>query len=106
MRADTHDGPEQRSSTLRPNTFVQDRLSIPILFLQRTVGPYIGFDIVAFDYGLDRSGALVVWEANPFPDLSYAENPIFPYKLPMADHVCRTLLTFHFERAGIPLPDR
>jgi hypothetical protein len=65
----------------------------------------LGFDIVAFDYGLDRSGALVVWEANPFPDLSYAENPIFPYKLPMADHVCRTLLTFHFERAGIPLPD-
>lgn len=65
----------------------------------------LGFDIVAFDYGLDRNSGLVVWEANPFPDLSYAENPIFPYKRPMADRICRTLFAFHFDRAGIPLPD-
>ena len=27
--------------------------------------------MVAFDYGYDLEGRLVVWEANPFPDLNY-----------------------------------
>jgi len=66
----------------------------------------LGFDIVAFDYGLDRDGALVVWEANPVPHLPYSENSRFPYKRPMADRVFRTLLVFHFERAGISFPER
>jgi len=66
----------------------------------------LGFDVVGFDYGVDRNGTLVVWEANPFPDLEYVENPIFPYKSPMTNRLFRALLTFHFERAGIPLPDR
>ncbi len=28
------------------------------------------FDIAAFDYSFDANGEIVVWEANPFPDLS------------------------------------
>jgi len=55
MRADTHDGPEQRSSTFRPNTFVQDRLPITKLFLQRTVGPYKGVNFDRTDHGAGAS---------------------------------------------------
>jgi len=28
------------------------------------------FDVAAFDYSFDASGALIVWEVNPYPDLS------------------------------------
>jgi len=30
----------------------------------------LGFDIAAFDFSYDAQGALVLWEANPYPDLS------------------------------------
>ena len=30
----------------------------------------LGFDIAAFDYSFDSDGAMIVWEVNPYPDLS------------------------------------
>ncbi|MEM7284053.1 MAG: hypothetical protein AAF438_20795, partial [Pseudomonadota bacterium] len=42
----------------------------------------LGLDCVAFDYGFDNQGQLVVWEPNPFPllynpDASYGSSPEF-----------------------------
>jgi len=65
----------------------------------------LGFDIVAFDYGLDRNGALVVWEANPLPDMPYPTG-LLPYKREMVERVYHAMLEYYFGCAGIPLPER
>ncbi len=58
------------------------------------------FDVAAFDYSYDADGALVIWEANPYPDIS----------LPEAAHPSRSIFVerswalycdYYAERAGI-----
>jgi len=65
----------------------------------------LGYDIVAFDYSYDRSGNLVVWEANPFPDLEYSESPAYAYKRATMDATFGLMLKLYFRRAQLPLPN-
>ena len=39
----------------------------------------LGFDIAAFDFSYDASGGVVVWEVNPYPDLSRPKKDVGEY---------------------------
>lgn len=68
----------------------------------------LGLDVVAFDYGYDPEGHLVVFEPNPLPNLS---DPTGPPEYQhrhrrMLERLYTTLLRYYFARAGLedPLP--
>ena len=69
-------------------------------------------DFVAFDYGVDQEGRLVVWEPNPFPMLwsrFNARDPYFKYQRPQVDRVFELQLRFYLETACLaeaPAPPR
>jgi hypothetical protein len=64
----------------------------------------LGLDFVAFDYGYDRNGALVVWEANPYPYLHFVGGRRAYRALPTT-RVLGSLAALYLERAGLPVPD-
>ncbi|HET6655351.1 MAG TPA: hypothetical protein VFH57_03825 [Gammaproteobacteria bacterium] len=64
----------------------------------------LSLDFAAFDYGIDRAGRLVIWEANPFPGLwppSYDQNRDYDYQRAWVDNVFRHILRFYLRRAGL-----
>jgi hypothetical protein len=65
----------------------------------------LGLDLVAFDYAYDPEGDLVVWEPNPFPDLSYPRNPARAYLIPGAERTFAAVAALYLERAGLPVPE-
>ena len=64
----------------------------------------LGFDVAAFDYSYDRQGQLVVWEANPYPDLSYPANPLMTYSFPYVERSFAAVVRLYLQRAGLPVP--
>ena len=62
------------------------------------------FDMAAFDYSCDREGRLVVWEANPYPDLSYPKNPTQQYTFPYVQRSFAAVVRLYVEAAGLPVP--
>jgi len=51
----------------------------------------LGFDIAAFDYSFDASGEMIVWEVNPYPDLSTPRGRPGEY---LAESILRTHQAF------------
>jgi len=61
-------------------------------------------DVAAFDYAYDRSGKLVVWEANPFPDINFPENPLSKHIFPAVERTFAALARLYLRRADLPVP--
>lgn len=66
----------------------------------------LGFDLAAFDYAEDKCGNLIVWEANPYPYISFGRDmDTLPYRA-IAVHRCFAAMTWlYLSRAGIDVPD-
>jgi hypothetical protein len=63
----------------------------------------LGLDVVAFDYGYDREGGLVVFEPNPLPnfwDPSGGE-AYTRYQYPLFDTIYGALLAYYLRRADL-----
>jgi len=60
-------------------------------------------DFVAFDYGYDRSGQMIVWEANPLPLLHF-QGGRRTYRNPPAERTLAAMLKLYLQRAGLPVP--
>jgi glutathione synthase/RimK-type ligase-like ATP-grasp enzyme len=65
----------------------------------------LGLDLVAFDYGHDRDGNLVVWEANPYPQIAFgADSEALRYRS-MAVHRCfAAMACLYLARARLEIP--
>jgi hypothetical protein len=59
------------------------------------------FEIVAFDYSYDVKGSLVVWEGNPYPDLSPPKGEVGKYLAATVDRSYGILADYYAERARI-----
>ncbi len=64
----------------------------------------LGLDFVAFDYGFDRDGELVVWEANPYPYLHVVAGRR-AYRNGPTTRVLAAMTAMYLDRARLPLPD-
>jgi hypothetical protein len=62
----------------------------------------LGLDVVAFDYGYDREGGLVVFEPNPLPNFwdSSGGDAYTRYQYPLFDAIYGELLAYYLRRAG------
>jgi hypothetical protein len=61
-------------------------------------------DLVAFDYSYDREGRIVVWEANPYPNMSYPTHPDRQYAREGCDRSYAAMLLLYLHRAGLEIP--
>ena len=66
----------------------------------------MGLDWVAFDYGYDPEGRLVVWEANPYPSLRYPQGEVLCYSAPFVHRSYAAMAKMYLTRAGLPVPSR
>lgn len=64
----------------------------------------LGLDVAGFDYTYDRSGELIVWEANPFPDTNFPENPLSKHIFPAVERTFAALARLYLRRANLPVP--
>ena len=63
-------------------------------------------DFAAFDYGYDRDGNAVVWEANPYPFIRFCSiGGSGEYRHAPMHRTMAAMLAMYLERAGIPAPD-
>ena len=62
-------------------------------------------DLVAFDYGFDRSGELIVWEANPYPHFHMPRRRL-SYLVPAMERTLAAVVRLYLERAGMAIPPR
>lgn len=60
-------------------------------------------DFVAFDYGYDRAGRMVVWEANPMPLLHFPGGRRL-YRTPPVERTLAAMFKLYLERADLPVP--
>lgn len=58
------------------------------------------FDVAAFDYSYDTDGALVIWEANPYPDISLPE-AAHPSRSVYVERSWALYCDYYAQRAGI-----
>jgi hypothetical protein len=66
----------------------------------------LGLDLVAFDYAYDRSGALVVWEANPYPSVKFGEEaPELRYRSIAVHRSLAAMAELYLSRARIQVPE-
>jgi hypothetical protein len=67
----------------------------------------LGLDVVAFDYGYDREGRLVVFEPNPLPNLwdPTGSATFQRYQGPLFERLYAELLAYYLRRAGLA-PER
>ena len=64
----------------------------------------LGLDVVAFDYGYDLEGQLVVWEANPFPDLNYPTEAWSRHIFPSLARTYAALARLYLRRIELSVP--
>jgi hypothetical protein len=64
----------------------------------------LGLDVVGFDYAYDRQGRLVVWEANPFPDINYPSVPWSRHIFPAVARTYAALARLYLRRVKLPVP--
>jgi len=62
-------------------------------------------DFVAFDYGFDRSGELIIWEANPYPHFHIPKGRL-SYLAPAMHRTLAAVVHLYLERAGMAIPQR
>ena len=60
-------------------------------------------DMVALDYGYDREGRVVVWEANPFPHIQFGMTTS-AYRNQAIHRTVAAMLADYLGRAGLPVP--
>ena len=65
----------------------------------------LGLDFVAFDYGFEPSGELIIWEANPYP-LFHIPTGRLSYIVPAMHRSLAALVHLYLERAGMAIPPR
>ena len=58
------------------------------------------FEIAAFDFSYDVNGDLVVWEVNPYPDLSRPRGDVGDYLAPTVERSYAILADFYSSRAA------
>lgn len=78
-----------------PNPFHQD-----LVRAART----LELDLVAFDYSVDRSGRLVIWEPNPYPGMwpkAYDDDRYYDYQRACVERVFAHMLSFYLRRASL-----
>ena len=63
----------------------------------------LGLDFVAFDYSLDLSGRVVVWEANPFPFLHFVGGRR-RYRGAATERAFAAMVALYLSRAGMDVP--
>jgi hypothetical protein len=63
----------------------------------------MGIDLVAFDYSYDRSGRLVVWEANAYANLSFPVGPNVEYTRPMVERSYAAIAAMYYRKSGLPI---
>jgi hypothetical protein len=56
------------------------------------------FEIAAFDFSYDAAGQLIVWEVNPFPDLSTPPGDVGEYLRPAIERSYALLADFYAEK--------
>ncbi len=71
--------------------------------LQRA-GRALELDFVAFDYGYDRDGRTVVWEANPFPIIHLPKQQIYWARRGAYIRLIQALVRLYLQRADLPVP--
>jgi hypothetical protein len=62
----------------------------------------LGFDIAAFDFSYDAERNLVLWEVNPYPDLSPPRTAAGKYLQPVVEASYAALADFYEERLAQP----
>lgn len=65
----------------------------------------LGLDFVAFDYGYDRDGQMIVWEANPYPYLHFSPGDR-AYRNHAVHRTLAAMLAMYLSRAQLPIPDQ
>jgi hypothetical protein len=65
----------------------------------------LGLDVVAFDYGYDRTGKMVVWEVNPYPHFHIPRRKL-SYLAPAMHRTLAAVVHLYFEKAGMDVPER
>jgi hypothetical protein len=65
----------------------------------------LGLDLVAFDFGFDRGGQLVVWEANPYPFFHLPKGRL-AYLAPAMHRTLAAVIHLYLEQAGMAIPER
>ena len=63
----------------------------------------LGFDIAAFDFSYD-AGRVVVWEVNPYPDLSRPKKEVGEYLAATVEKSYANLADFYAESSGVREP--
>ena len=61
----------------------------------------LDFEIAAFDYSYDSNQELIVWEVNPFPDLSTPSGPVGEYLQPAIHSSYAILADYYEDRARL-----
>lgn len=64
----------------------------------------LGLNLVAFDYAYDHTGRVVVWEANPFPDVNYRPDSWSRHSRPAQERTFAALARGYLRRAGWSVP--
>lgn len=65
----------------------------------------IELDYVAFDYGYDRNGQIIIWEANPYPYIAFSTRALM-YRNIAIDRTMAALVGMYLRRAALPVPER
>lgn len=63
-------------------------------------------DLVAFDYSYDRSGELVVWEANAYANLSYPAGDNVEYTRPFVERSYAAITAMYYRAAGLEIDSK
>ena len=61
----------------------------------------LGFEIAAFDFSYDASGEPIVWEVNPYPDLSRPKKEVGNYLEATVEKSYALLADFYAENSGL-----
>jgi hypothetical protein len=65
----------------------------------------LNLDVAAFDYGFDRQGRIVIWEANPFPHFHFPRGRL-SYLAPAMHRTLAAVVHLYLEKAGVAIPQR
>jgi hypothetical protein len=66
----------------------------------------LGLDLLAFDYSYDPEGRLVVWEANPYPNLSYPRGEKLGYTKRFVERSFAAIAAMYLTAGQLELPPR
>jgi hypothetical protein len=64
----------------------------------------IALEFVAFDYGYDKEGRTVIWEANPYPYIAFSTKSLV-YRNKAIDRTVAGLLAMYLRLGGLAVPE-